>query len=827
MDSFKPIHPFHSGVSRLLGSLMLCVCAITQTPGQTQPAGSVANREALRRANQFEEARILIQKGDQAYEESSYSRALQAYAEARKLLGTAPNTLEWKTAATERFCQASVAQARALAKQGNLAAAMETIDAALAPDVDPNHPLALACRAELNDPVRTNPALTPEHTADVVKVRNLLYSAEGAYQLGKFDEAKTSYQQVLRIDPYNSAARRGLETAASAKSQAAEAAYDQTRGTMIAEADAQWTLQPPTDSATPAVSAADGLPMATSSSIEEKLNAILLPKIALDQVNLAEAIDYLRARSRELDTTELDPTKKGINFTINLGSPDSDTAKKTLAKRFSLQLAQIPLSAALKYLCDQAHTTYSSDGFSVVIRPANSDNHELITRSYRVPPDFLSNISASAPSQQNNDPFAETSAPKTGLLTARMSAQQALTSQGVTFPDGASASLRPGSSTLVVTNTASNQDIVQQIIDLQTQSVPSAVSVEVTMIRTETTTLNELGFDWLINPAKLGSDSLFAGGGTAGNAGGRHGYDFTNPGTAGYVSSLTPANPSKQITQNIVTSGLRSGDQAINQNSIDSLVRNFTRSSQDARVAPGILSVMGVFSDTSAVQMMLRGLSQTKNTDVMAKPSVVSKSGQSSTIEMVREFIYPTEYEPPEIPNQSYGAGGNSPVTPATPTAFETRNVGVTLEVMPQVDATKQYVELTLNPSLVDFDGFVNYGSPISSYQDNSSLFSLLPTTGTAGGYSSELTKNAILMPIFSTQRTNTQVTIADGATIVIAGLLQDQVQDVEDKVPVFGDLPLVGKLFTSNAHQRTAKVVLFLVHVRVTDPTGASYSSR
>ncbi len=92
-----------------------------------------------------------------------------------------------------------------------------------------------------------------------------------------------------------------------------------------------------------------------------------------------------------------------------------------------------------------------------------------------------------------------------------MSAQQALTSQGVTFPDGASASLRPGSSTLVVTNTASNQDIVQQIIDLQTQSVPSAVSVEVTMIRTETTTLNELGFDWLINPAKLGSDSLFAG----------------------------------------------------------------------------------------------------------------------------------------------------------------------------------------------------------------------------------------------------------------------------------------------------------------------------
>ena len=88
------------------------------------------------------------------------------------------------------------------------------------------------------------------------------------------------------------------------------------------------------------------------------------------------------------------------------------------------------------------------------------------------------------------------------------------------------------------------------------------------------------------------------------------------------------------------------------------MLNNASRSNQATNVAPGILSITGLFDNGSA-QMIIRGLSQKKGADVMTAPSILAKSGESATIEVIREFIYPTEYEPPELP-QSVGTTGNS-----------------------------------------------------------------------------------------------------------------------------------------------------------------------
>jgi general secretion pathway protein D len=202
----------------------------------------------------------------------------------------------------------------------------------------------------------------------------------------------------------------------------------------------------------------------------------------------------------------------------------------------------------------------------------------------------------------------------------------------------------------------------------------------------------------------------------------------------------------------------------------------------------------------------------------MAQPSTVTRSGQASNIQIIREFIYPTEYEPPEIPTSSGSSVGETsfPVTPANPTAFEKRDVGITLEVLPVADANKNYVDVTVAPSFVEFDGFVNYGSPINT------VVSGLLTPGTV-----RITDNRILMPVFSSQKTNTQLTIADGSTIAIAGLLSDSIQSVEDKVPLLGDIPWIGRMFTSTATQPTSTAVVFLVRVELMDPTGRPYRNR
>ena len=163
------------------------------------------------------------------------------------------------------------------------------------------------------------------------------------------------------------------------------------------------------------------------------------------------------------------------------------------------------------------------------------------------------------------------------------------------------------------------------------------------------------------------------------------------------------------------------------------------------------------------------------------------------------------------------GGGQSSfPVTPATPTAFETRELGITLEVLPVADANRRYVDITLNPEVVEFDGFVNYGSPINT-----------TTPGIFGPTTRTLTENAILMPVFSARKVNSNIVVGDGATIVIAGLLRDEIQDVEDKTPVLGDIPIVGRLFQSDARRHTSTAILFLVNVELLDPTGRPYRDR
>jgi general secretion pathway protein D len=767
-------------------------------------SGDAGAREQARRAAAVQEAQELLLKGDEAYAAGKFAEAVVAFAGARELFPDAPQTAELRTAATDRYAQAAVEQGKNLSRKGDMDGAKALLDKVLAEGVAPRHAGALAFRAQLDDPIRSNPALNADHAKDVDEVRRLLYTAQGAFDLGKFDEAIQRYEEVLRIDPTNSAARRGMEKTAAAKSGYAKAAYDDTRAEMLGQVDGSWETQVPApeqglgplDGGAPAA-AMDEV------SLKAKLDQIIIPSIALEQSSLDEALDFLRLKAAENDTVELDAARKGVNFTVNLGAADSEAAKRIRALRFDLRLSQVPLSKALRYLTDITQTEYKTDEFSVLIAPLGFSSDELVVRSYRVPPDFLTSLNSAAGAGGEKaaaDPFAE--APeKGGLLTARLSTQESLAKQGVPFPQGASAHYSPATNALRIVNTEVNQETIAQIIDAMSQIEPVAVAVKVTMIRTQQSNLEELGFDWLLNGAgSIENSGVAAGGGTVGNGTPRTAADFTGENIG---------DP-----EGIMTAGLRSGDGAISNNSIDALIANPDRTSQAINVAPGVLSVTGVFGDAQFKSIM-RGLDRKKGIDIMARPSVVTRSGQASSIAVIREFIYPTEYEPPEIP-QSVGEGaGITPVTPATPTAFEKRDVGITLEVLPVADANKRFVDVTLNPSFVEFDGFVNYGSPIRAGTD------------VLGAGSVEITKNAILMPVFSAQKLATQLTVADGATIVIGGLMTESVKNVEDKVPVLGGLPVVGRMFSSKSRESVSTALIFLVSIELIDPTGRPYRDR
>jgi general secretion pathway protein D len=257
-------------------------------------------------------------------------------------------------------------------------------------------------------------------------------------------------------------------------------------------------------------------------------------------------------------------------------------------------------------------------------------------------------------------------------------------------------------------------------------------------------------------------------------------------------------------------------------------------------ISPAIFGVGGVLTDPQ-FQLVVRALNQKKGADLMTAPSVVTRSGQRAKIEIIREFIYPTEYDPPEIPQEFFGGGvqgggglgglggglaglggggggaaGGFPVTPANPTSFEMRPVGVTLEVDPVVGPDGFTLELNIAPEVTEFEGFVNYGSPIST----GAVDALgAPTTVV-------LTENRIEQPVFSTRKLTTSVTIWDGQTVAIGGLIREDVQNVQDKVPLFGDIPLIGRFFRTNSEQHFKKNLMIFVTGRLIDPAGQPVNS-
>ena len=218
----------------------------------------------------------------------------------------------------------------------------------------------------------------------------------------------------------------------------------------------------------------------------------------------------------------------------------------------------------------------------------------------------------------------------------------------------------------------------------------------------------------------------------------------------------------------------------------------------------------------------MRGLAQKKGSDLMTAPSVTARSGQKAIIEVIREFIYPTEYEPPEIPQNIGGGGGcnnnggnsvpaNIPVTPATPTAWETRNTGVTLEIEPTIGENDFVIDIRFLPQIVEFEGFVNYGSPI-----------LAPSVDSSGNpVTLVVTENRIEMPVFSKRSVDTSLAIYDGYTVAVGGLMREDVQIIEDKVPILGDIPIIGRLFQSEAENRIKSNLIIFVTAEIIDATG------
>jgi len=129
--------------------------------------------------------------------------------------------------------------------------------------------------------------------------------------------------------------------------------------------------------------------------------------------------------------------------------------------------------------------------------------------------------------------------------------------------------------------------------------------------------------------------------------------------------------------------------------------------------------------------------------------------------------------------------------------------IGPVLDVVPYVLSDGYTINLTLIPSFTDFNGYD--GAPN------------IPSV-TAGLNVVEL---PIVLPDFTVRQVVTTVNIWDNQTIVLGGLISSSVQSTKDKVPLLGDLPLVGRLFQSQSKSSVKKNLMIFVTATIVDPAG------
>ncbi|MGC4015573.1 MAG: von Willebrand factor type A domain-containing protein [Luteolibacter sp.] len=232
--------------------------------------GGLAQREMVRRREAVAEGDKLAAEGQAALDRGDYQAGVEQYKKALEATPDAPVLGDRRETLTGKYADGVVALAEKYRKGGKYDEAKKVLDEAAKSGLAEANPKLQQERNYFNDPIRNNPVPTVEGTQNVEKLRKEMYVGEGAYNLGKYDEAKRHFEDVLRIDPYNSAARRYMEKIAEAKSDYYRAAYDHTRAELLMQVDRAWEASAPDESKPASVGSLKKSVQDQEDNVEEK-----------------------------------------------------------------------------------------------------------------------------------------------------------------------------------------------------------------------------------------------------------------------------------------------------------------------------------------------------------------------------------------------------------------------------------------------------------------------------------------------------------------------------------------------------------------------------
>ena len=343
---------------------------------------------------------------------------------------------------------------------------------------------------------------------------------------------------------------------------------------------------------------------------------------------------------------------------------------------------------------------------------------------------------------------------------------------GVEFADGTSAFYRPEFGRLLVRQTLENVLAIEAVLgehhNVHRKLLGHQVEIETKFVEVNQKTLNELGFRWTLN---------------------KNGGDF------GLVNDLSLPGGTE-----LFSSGLRTVSSALNGSASDTV---------------------SIFRDGGVdVDLVINALEQSDDTDVLSAPRIVTRNGQRALIQVGEEQMFPESFRVENIDTSPF----------VEHLDWNQKLMGVQMEVTPTL-REGGLIDLKLHPQVVDVIGFDSY-RVTPEYRANG--IANAPTATAVSFYPADFLKDVTAswfaptipevtgtLPYFRLRELETEVSVSDGSTIGMGGLIYDKLETFRDKVPVLGSIPLVGRLFRSEGERSVKRNLMIFVTATEVDVNG------
>ena len=650
----------------------------------------------------------------------------------------------------------------------------------------------------------------PQYEANEATIKRLLAEAQVFYKAQRYEEAISRIEEVYLIDPFQRDAIQMMNNIYKKIYTAGLHRREADIAGILASDMWQWVEPVFPVSVQPNLKEGIRKEPAGQGTLA-KMERIVFPRIEFENMDVKSVLSYLNDRSKIYD-----PDKEGVNISYGFGNQTPDSFQ-----RITMSLSHIPLSEVIRYVCQNTGLKYRVDPTGVFIGP-NVD--EMQIQYFQVRGDLISSItgddSADAteagmaaggmPMPQEQPPanagvsgeggeasktFLDRTSTRKPSVTA-MALMRYFQARGVPFGQGSSITYDKRASKLIVRNTLENlrrlDELIRQLDAIQTP----LVMVEIKGIEISETDMQELGFDWSMDVVSRNM-SFDSDGNVSLAAGADKGWAF---------------GQGANRLQN--TRGMTSNDAlwGINTAVINKL-----------NIFPAIFGRQSIFGSDVPFNLYLtiNALSQNSKTETLSAPKVMTTSGNKASVQMVKSYWFPTDWEEYEIDDDDNGVS----ITIPTPDFEEFDDIGISFDVTPVVNPDNYTITLDVNPVFRNFIGKDEYPivvtGEITRYV-NSTDENGLPIPGmlTLERVEESMTFN-VWMPMISSRKLRVNVTVYDGETIVLGGMIDSAVNKRTDKWPILGDLPFIGRFFTTQAEDTVRNNLLLFVTTRLVNNDG------